>query len=948
MRSRYPRHVLVADNDPDVLASVQFSLAMAGFEAFCAESESKAREILLHEIVHVAVIDIRLQDDNRSEDSSGFELARELPPYIPCVIYTAYENTETLRRTLSEVHAKASVPKDAPGAAAKLCEEVEKLFAQYVKTNFALQIDSELAPAAIATKIELPEAERAAGLTPTTDDVTQILRTLFCDAQSINVTSLLPVEQAPSLSQAGSLVALVTPRLTHGWGASKIVKFGARADIEQEALRYEMFKDYPHGQRMPRLDNTAYSRQIGGLTYSLIDGSGSGQVLQVFAQYYQDQEAKDVIAVLEPFFRQTFGTLYRDAQHSYLDIPNAYASSLNLTPEKLRLALCELRPDEPTAPRLHFADLAVSYPNPYLYAIRDGHFLSFHRLVRTCLCHGDLHGRNLLVDHEKHFWLIDFARVEVSHALRDFAELESDIKFSLLQLTDLSMLLEFEQNLLHPRDFTQRPPRLVCAHKPLAKAYAVILALRRLAFDLVRPEKDMQEYYQAVFMHTLKVLRLRHIERGKKEHALLSAALLCERLDFWPEPPTWLKTPFRERTAKGGSESALNPDDGGSRPTAGKRAPVLGQSVHSREQQEQGTAKEHGETRTDSLCNYEDFQVLITPERRIRASSKYGDVWGEFRLVRGAIEPTLNQIEQERTDTDMLRNLGSMLFQALFRSTIHGLWSATCGGAYAQGRSVRLRLGFSAAGLATLPWEFLYDENTNTYLACDTRTVLSRYIDVAQVRRDLSTERRPLRLLLVVADPATRAQLAAAEEETLIRKALASHIAEGIVEVDGLQQPTMHNLSHQVHAKPYDVLHFIGHGDFQNDQGSIALIDDNNNERLVDDQTFADLFLVKNEFGLVVLNSCRSASSSVCRALTGVAPHLVQRGVPAVVAMQHAVRDTTSVQFADVFYGALAEGWPLDTAVQIARNSILLEVGNDQPDFAAPVLFMRAKDGVLL
>lgn len=115
MRSRYPRHVLVADNDPDVLASVQFSLAMAGFEAFCAESESKAREILLHEIVHVAVIDIRLQDDNRSEDSSGFELARELPPYIPCVIYTAYENTETLRRTLSEVHAKASVPKDSAG-----------------------------------------------------------------------------------------------------------------------------------------------------------------------------------------------------------------------------------------------------------------------------------------------------------------------------------------------------------------------------------------------------------------------------------------------------------------------------------------------------------------------------------------------------------------------------------------------------------------------------------------------------------------------------------------------------------------------------------------------------------------------------------------------------------------------------------------------------------------
>jgi hypothetical protein len=147
-----------------------------------------------------------------------------------------------------------------------------------------------------------------------------------------------------------------------------------------------------------------------------------------------------------------------------------------------------------------------------------------------------LHGRNVLVDAAGHFWLIDFARAAESHALRDFVELETDIKFNLLPVNNLKQQLLFETGLLAPTTFQDELPVLPLADERLTHAYHVILALRRLAVQLIGLEGEMAEYYQALFWHTLNILRLRHIAPAGKTYALLSAALLSERLEEWP---TW-------------------------------------------------------------------------------------------------------------------------------------------------------------------------------------------------------------------------------------------------------------------------------------------------------------------------------------------------------------------------------------------------------------------------
>ena len=64
--------------------------------------------------------------------------------------------------------------------------------------------------------------------------------------------------------------------------------------------------------------------------------------------------------------------------------------------------------------------------------------------------------------------------------------------------------------------------------------------------------------------------------------------------------------------------------------------------------------------------------------------------------------------------------------------------------------------------------------------------------------------------------------------------------------------------------------------------------------------------------------------------------------------MQYIVLDRTAKLFADEFYSYLAQGNPVDTAIQKTRNAISQDVGLDTRVFATPVLYMRAKDGVIL
>ena len=97
---------------------------------------------------------------------------------------------------------------------------------------------------------------------------------------------------------------------------------------------------------------------------------------------------------------------------------------------------------------------------------------------------------------------------------------------------------------------------------------------------------------------------------------------------------------------------------------------------------------------------------------------------------------------------------------------------------------------------------------------------------------------------------------------------------------------------------------------------------------------------------LIFLNACEGARSGRRDSFAGIAQHLVRGGLPAVLAMQFPVSDDAAIALAQVFYQALADGYPADAALSEARKAIAA-LGNPL-EWATPVLFSRSDDNRLI
>jgi DNA-binding response OmpR family regulator len=82
--------ILIVDNNDDFRASIRDDLVTYGYQVEEADNPSHAQELIKMKIIDLAVIDMRLIDDN-TEDRSGLLLIQEIPTKIPVIILTSHE-----------------------------------------------------------------------------------------------------------------------------------------------------------------------------------------------------------------------------------------------------------------------------------------------------------------------------------------------------------------------------------------------------------------------------------------------------------------------------------------------------------------------------------------------------------------------------------------------------------------------------------------------------------------------------------------------------------------------------------------------------------------------------------------------------------------------------------------------------------------------------------------
>jgi hypothetical protein len=356
--------------------------------------------------------------------------------------------------------------------------------------------------------------------------------------------------------------------------------------------------------------------------------------------------------------------------------------------------------------------------------------------------------------------------------------------------------------------------------------------------------------------------------------------------------------------------------------------------------------------------NYRDFDLLVertgTGFRARVLDSPAGSGGLEFRLPFSKIEienfllrvgrsrQTVRRAES--SELQAAKTFGAELFKTLFSGEIATCFRSSREATRQLGVGLRIRLRLADATLADLPWEYLYNPEVNRFIALSTQTPMVRYIDLPETIPPI-TVTTPIRALVMISSPADYPALDVDAEWQRLNESLGARVASSHLAIDRLDVATLSALQKQLRKEQYHIFHFIGHGEFdQNAQeGVLILKDENDRGHRVGSQHLGMLLHDQASLRVAILNACEGARSSIQDPLAGSAQTLVQQGIPAVIAMQFEIADDVASTFAQEFYGALSDGYPIDAALTEARKAIF--AAGHEVEWGTPVLYSRAPDG---
>jgi CHAT domain len=297
----------------------------------------------------------------------------------------------------------------------------------------------------------------------------------------------------------------------------------------------------------------------------------------------------------------------------------------------------------------------------------------------------------------------------------------------------------------------------------------------------------------------------------------------------------------------------------------------------------------------------------------------------------------------ESQERRLLEAFGGQLFQAAFSGDVRECLGRSRLAADSGDAGLRIRLRLPSA-LANVPWEYLYDKEHGGFVGLSPETALVRYMEMPTPIRPFPIS-PPLRILAMISAPSDVPELQGDEEWDKLNDALDHLVGRGMVQVDRLDAGTLSALQRPLRLGEYHVLHFVGHGTFDEgaQDGALALEGPTGKSRLVTGRDLGVMLQGHHSLRLVVLNACEGARSARDDPFGGVAQALVRQGIPAVIAMQFEISDPAALVFSQSFYQAIPDGLPVDVAMVEARRAMFAE-GNEV-EWATPVLYLRSPDG---
>jgi CHAT domain-containing protein len=299
-------------------------------------------------------------------------------------------------------------------------------------------------------------------------------------------------------------------------------------------------------------------------------------------------------------------------------------------------------------------------------------------------------------------------------------------------------------------------------------------------------------------------------------------------------------------------------------------------------------------------------------------------------------------------DIRSIRNIGSRLFNSLFQQGVYTLYQNAIDEAYKQKKSLPIKLYVETPDLAYIPWEALYDRQGLFHLCCYGTTPFARTATVTDSDLFIYDE-PPIRILGMISAPksfaGTPQELNTDAEQTALDRALKPLTDNNQVRLCWTAAGTSRELTRRImrgdNGKPWDVLHFIGHGL----PGNIV-VEENGGPGYEFLSAEVLKGILSDPMGpkLVILNSCRGAQNDTVDRFASTAEYLVRGGaIAAVVAMQFDISDRMAVAFSPIFFDNLMTP---NVPIQKAMTYTRLELQRRGfTEWISPVLYMQNKDG---
>ncbi|MBE0683965.1 MAG: response regulator [Anaerolineales bacterium] len=204
--------ILFADNDKDFLNTRREYLEKQGYRVVPALNLEEARRALEFGNIDLAIIDIRLEDDDDEKDTSGLILAKEGTPTLPKIMMTQFPSYEYVRNILRP--------------------QLEGLPAA---VDF---IAKQEGPEAMLRAVQRALEFGSVWLQKTMDEITDQLKTDYLDARQ---QSRMNYWASLSVAVMGIIIIFVGTALTL-WGIQAIGIVSAIGGVVTEAVSYLFFK----------------------------------------------------------------------------------------------------------------------------------------------------------------------------------------------------------------------------------------------------------------------------------------------------------------------------------------------------------------------------------------------------------------------------------------------------------------------------------------------------------------------------------------------------------------------------------------------------------------------------------------------------------------------------------------------------------------------------------